>query len=340
MVRIHLTRASWLITGLLVLVVVAGCYQPAGSGFEQPIFANGPTFTVEQSVVELPTQEPASLFPEQTAEVLPSATPEDLPIIVEPTPSPFMPPTVVIAPTNTPIVATTAPTVDNQASIDAINLLLTPGVTQVADAALQATLDPFELTATHIVGQATAQAGIPLTQTAQALTGIIGATATPVGAAPGLFPTNTPAGVQPSQPITPGVDCIHEVQQTDPNLYRIALRYGVTVESIARASGITNINLILVGQRLTIPGCGTTGAVPPPTSAPTTAAVNVLGDGTTTTANVGTGGTGGGRIHVVQQGETLFELSLQYNVPVATIASANGISNINLIYIGQELVIP
>ncbi|MDX2137918.1 MAG: LysM peptidoglycan-binding domain-containing protein [Chloroflexota bacterium] len=340
MVRIHLTRALWLVAGLLILMVVAGCYQPAGSGFEQPIFATGPTFTVDQAVVELPTQEPISLFPDATTEPVPTETPEDLPIAVEPTPSPFIPPTVAIAPTETPFVATATPAVDNQASIDAINLLLTPGLTQVADAALQDELDPFELTATFIVGQATAQAGLPLTQTAQALTGIIPATATPIGGAPGgLFPTNTPAVAgQPAQPITPGVDCIHEVQQTDPNLYRIALRYGVPVADIARASGITNINLIYVGQRLTIPGCGTTGAVPPPTSVPTTAAVNVLGDGTTTTtASVGTGG---GRIHVVQQGESLFELSLQYNVPVATIAAANGIANINLIYIGQELVIP
>jgi LysM repeat protein len=333
MVRIHLTRASWLGAGLLILVVVAGCYQPAGSGFEQPIFATGPTFTVEQAVVELPTQEPVALSPDATTEPVPTATSEDLPIAVEPTPSPFMPPTVAIAPTETPFVATATPAVDNQASIDAINLLLTPGVTQVADAALQDELDPFELTATFIVGQATAQAGIPLTQTAQALTGIVPATATPVGAAPGLFPTNTPAVA--GQPITPGVDCIHEVQSTDPNLYRIALRYGVLVADIARASGVTNINLIYVGQRLTIPGCGTTGAVPPATSVPTTTTLNVLGTGTTTTTT-----TASGQIHVVQQGETLFELSLQYGVLVADIAAANGITNINLIYIGQELVIP
>jgi LysM repeat protein len=42
----------------------------------------------------------------------------------------------------------------------------------------------------------------------------------------------------------------------------------------------------------------------------------------------------------VQQGETLYEISLRYGVPVADIAAANGIANINLIYLGQELVIP
>ncbi len=39
-------------------------------------------------------------------------------------------------------------------------------------------------------------------------------------------------------------------------LARIAARYGVTVQAIALANGITNINLIRVGQRLVIPGGG------------------------------------------------------------------------------------
>ena len=48
----------------------------------------------------------------------------------------------------------------------------------------------------------------------------------------------------------------------------------------------------------------------------------------------------GQQVHVVRQGETLFQISMQYGVPVADIAAANGISNINIIYLGQTLVIP
>ena len=40
-------------------------------------------------------------------------------------------------------------------------------------------------------------------------------------------------------------------------LYAIALRYGVTVQTIINANGITNANLIRVGQVLTIPGTST-----------------------------------------------------------------------------------
>jgi LysM repeat protein len=42
----------------------------------------------------------------------------------------------------------------------------------------------------------------------------------------------------------------------------------------------------------------------------------------------------------VEQGETLFEISLRTGVPVAAIASANGITNYDVIYLNQELLIP
>lgn len=45
-------------------------------------------------------------------------------------------------------------------------------------------------------------------------------------------------------------------------------------------------------------------------------------------------------VHVVQLGENLFRLALQYNTTVAAIMAANGITNADTIYAGQELVIP
>jgi LysM repeat protein len=315
------TYASRTILTLAVglLLVAAGCFQPAGSGFEQPITTNvqstftpfiPPTVEVIATDVPQPTQAP------------------ELEIIL-PTSEPVVPTAVAAVPTNTsaPLFPTSAfPTTD-----PAINALLTPQATATVAAAplevAQANLNPFEITATYIVGQATLQAALPLTQTAAAIIGL--PTATPAG----IFPTAGPtSAIFPTAGVNPGVDCIHEVQNTDANLFRIALAYGVTVEAIAARSGITNVNLIYVGQQLTIPGCGTTGIVPPATSIPT--GTGQIG------LTPGAPGSGGGRIHVVVQNQTLFEISLLYNVPVATIAAANGISNINLIYIGQELTIP
>lgn len=315
----HLSRISLLLMGVLALMATAGCFQPAGSGFEQPIMMGAqPTFTIEPTeVVIVPTNTPE-----------PSPTPPELEIVFD-TPTPVQVaalPSPTIEPT--PFVFPTNPPVDNSA---AVNALLTPSgleVAQLATATLPGgvPLNPFEITATFIVGQATLQAGLPATQTAAANFGLP-ATATPNG----LFPTQAPGLGTPAATVViqPGVDCIHEVQASDRNLYRISLAYGTTVAAIAQASGVTNINLILVGQRLTIPGCGTTGYRPPPTSIPSNSAGTPI-----------PGGSVGGRTHVVAQGETLFEISLQYGVPVATIAAANGIADINRIFLGQTLTIP
>ena len=48
----------------------------------------------------------------------------------------------------------------------------------------------------------------------------------------------------------------------------------------------------------------------------------------------------GGGTHVVQQGENLFRIALQYNLLWTTLAAANNISNPNALVPGQVLQIP
>jgi LysM repeat protein len=370
------TRGTGLAALLSAVALGAGgCFQASGSILEATSIAqSAPTFTpaptetptdtpvptvtpspegtAEVAVAQLITETPLPLD-ENIATITPSPTESPTPIVIvvtaTPSPEPFQPlgqteeaellgvegelPTAIILPPFTevallqqdPLIATaTALAIQLQGGTTGEDTLDTSGQLQ----------DPIFGTATAIIVNATATAAAPLTQTAQA---IFGGQPTPTiaGVVP-AFPTETPAFVAPTvppsgnvQPPVSGTDCIHEVQTTDRNLFRISLAYGVTVEQIARASGIVNPALILIGQRLTIPGCGTTGFRPPPTSVPT-----APGGGT------GGGGTGGGRVYVVQQNDTLFQLSLTYGVTVNAIAAANGISNINLIFIGQELVIP
>lgn len=62
------------------------------------------------------------------------------------------------------------------------------------------------------------------------------------GPTPPPGPTPTPGGTQR----------IHSVARGE-TLYRIAFRYGVTVEAIAQANRLANPSLIYVGQRLIIP---------------------------------------------------------------------------------------
>lgn len=246
------------------------------------------------------------------AQLLPSPTstdtPTEFPSTDTPTPSPEPSPQDVLAD-----FAADTPTATPSPSPEV--------VAQVS------TTDPFLLTATQLYLNATATIEFSITQTAAALG---------IGSTPTDFPTftYTPSptleGSQGGSVVAPGSTCIHIVSAGE-NLFRLSLRYGVSVNELAAASGILNPNLIVVGQNIVIPGCGTTGVFPPPTPM-----------GTFSGQDAGSGGvvTRPGTVHIVQQYETLFQLSLRYGVSVNSIAAANGISNINRITMGQELVIP
>ena len=45
-------------------------------------------------------------------------------------------------------------------------------------------------------------------------------------------------------------------------------------------------------------------------------------------------------VHVVQRGENLFRIALQYNLFAEQVATANGITDSNSIIVGQRLIIP
>src|SRR4051794_173995 len=68
--------------------------------------------------------------------------------------------------------------------------------------------------------------------------------------------------------------------QPGDNLYRIGLKFGVSADALAKANGIVNPNIVIVGQKLIIPGVA---AGPTATSAATTsAAATVAPAGTQT----------------------------------------------------------
>lgn len=90
-------------------------------------------------------------------------------------------------------------------------------------------------------------------------------------------------------------------------LYKIANLYNVSVAALAKANNITNYNLINVGQVLVIPG-----TTPPPATV----------------------------TYTVKAGDTLYSIATKYGVTVTALASANKITNVNLISVGQVLVIP
>jgi LysM repeat protein len=106
----------------------------------------------------------------------------------------------------------------------------------------------------------------------------------------------------------------------------IASRFGTSISTILQANPqITNPNLIFAGQDLEIPTSGTPTVtpVPPPGITPTPAPPPT-----------------GSQTYIVQPGDTLSGIARRFNTTITAIAQASGISNINLIYVGQRLTIP
>ena len=112
-------------------------------------------------------------------------------------------------------------------------------------------------------------------------------------------------------------DTTYVVQPGD-TLSQIARSFNTSVTAIAVANNLSNPNLIYAGQTLVIP---TAGGQPPP---PPTVTPPIEGGGT----------------YVVQPGDTLSKIAVQFGTTVQELAVLNGISNPNLIYAGQSLLIP
>lgn len=107
------------------------------------------------------------------------------------------------------------------------------------------------------------------------------------------------------------------VVQAGDTLFRIAQRFGTTVEAIAAANDLQDPSLIRVGQRLIIP-TDQPELVPEPEPEPEPE----------------------GRIHPVRPGETLPALAFRYGATVWGLARANGLARWDLLWPGQGLVIP
>lgn len=262
------------------------------------------------------------------------------------TDTPLPPPTQVPVSTEEPTQFPTAadvPISNNPTATDIPTDTVTPFA--VAQAAGTATLAPddFSLRATQLVIDATGTAVAPFTQTAAV---VIGFTATPTLTLVPLDNTTNTTTI-----FLNGADCVHEVR-TGETMYSYSRYYGVAVADIATRNGVVNANVISIGQRLIIPGCGTNGVLPPPTSVPTVTVtpfqLNTFGQGGTDLDGNANLGQGGGIVantacvaqYTVQQYDTLFQISIQHGVAVQSIANANAILNLGRIDMGDVLCIP
>ena len=136
------------------------------------------------------------------------------------------------------------------------------------------------------------------------------------------------------------------VVQSGENLFRLSLRYGVTVGDLMRANGLTNPDYLSVGQQLVIPaqpgslqsqqGGGTfypqtldaqPATTPTPDPAPEAHAASDPPAGME-------------RYHQVGYGDTLWGIATRYGTSVEAIMRANRLPDADSIIPGARLVIP
>ena len=101
------------------------------------------------------------------------------------------------------------------------------------------------------------------------------------------------------------------VIQWGDTLSQLAIDYNTTVEELVILNNIENPNLIYAGNTLIVPVAG--GSSPEESDK---------------------------TIYVVRSGDTLSQIALDFGTTVNAIAIRNNISNVNLIYPGQILIIP
>lgn len=129
----------------------------------------------------------------------------------------------------------------------------------------------------------------------------------------------TAALASPAQPM-PGSEKWVRVYTVRPGdmLSAIAMRYGVTIEALMQANNLRNPNKIVVGQELIIPE----------------ADMGMPMDGPSV------GGPQCADRYIVRRGETLSGIAWAYGLDEYALARANGIYDLNEVYVGQQLCIP
>jgi len=115
--------------------------------------------------------------------------------------------------------------------------------------------------------------------------------------------------------------------QAGESLSVIAARYNVSVSQLAAANKLSALSYVYIGQTLKIPDAIASRPAAVPTSKNTIVAAPVAAP-----ANASS--------YTVQSGDSLSAIAARFGVTIQALATANGISNPNLIFPGQVLTIP
>ena len=140
------------------------------------------------------------------------------------------------------------------------------------------------------------------------------------------------------------------------SLWDIAVAWGITVETIAAANNLTDLNMVKPGQRLTVPvaddpaarakvaanAAKSVAASAQPSAAKPTAAKLAAAKPATVRTAARPSSRPAARAHTVRlnDGQTLWSLARAHGTSVDAIVAANGLSNANRVRAGTRLTIP
>ncbi|MDP6868916.1 MAG: LysM peptidoglycan-binding domain-containing protein, partial [Acidimicrobiales bacterium] len=99
------------------------------------------------------------------------------------------------------------------------------------------------------------------------------------------------------------------IVEAGDSLSELAAEHGTSVSALMAANGITDPDRLYMGQELVVPGDGVTMTLPP-------------------------------LVVVVQSGDSLSGIATYHGVTVDALVSANGITDPDSVYVGQELLVP
>ncbi len=277
-------------------LALTGCFQQAGTALQEPISVTNQAVNVPATTIPLPTDDNGGKSGQ--GETLATSTVNTLP---ENTTTDNGNPPVALT-----IISATIPPIATE----------TP-VSQPVDTNGQT----VETQGTPADGQFITPSGPlgPITQV-------------PIFAATSANETTaaTPSGLITPTAFTPvdtGGGCTHTIVSGD-TLYRIAVKYGVTVAQLKQANSLAG-DVIQPGDVLKIPNCDSSGSTD-----------NTVTQPTAEPAEPATALPSGSQTYVVQRGDTLYTIGLKFGVTADAIQKANNISNPNRINPGQELIIP
>jgi LysM repeat protein len=145
--------------------------------------------------------------------------------------------------------------------------------------------------------------------------------------APTVAATSTPIPQSAAQTTASGTT--YTIRPGD-TLFNIARSFNVSVTELARVNNIVNPSRIFWGTTLVIPDANSeapgTGGPATSTATATATTAPTVPDATTT--------------YVVREGDNLYRISLRFNTSIARLQSLNSIDDANIIFIGQEIVVP